>query len=175
VLLPAEEPEYSFINYVSPLLPELAPEEEESVKETVEAAKKVLEKKEWKELEKSYAEVFNSTEKEKIHNEYLKGINSVDWEKLEGKLKLSYRDLNWEKINGQIKTSLAEIKLDSIQSVLTHTLTDLARMETWMKENKISSVPDSDVSIQCVKENEEKIKTRLHTIKITRSKKVVRI
>jgi beta-lactamase regulating signal transducer with metallopeptidase domain len=174
-LLPAEGPDYSFINYTAPLPPELAPEEEEKVKETIAAAKKVLENKEWKELEKSYAEVFNSLEKEKIHSEYLKGINSVDWKNLEEKLKLSYNNLNWEKINGQIKTSLAEIKLDSIQSVLNHTLTDLARMETWMKENKINSVPDSDVSIQCIKENEEKIKTRLNTIKVTRSKKIVRI
>jgi bla regulator protein BlaR1 len=174
-LSPADDPAYSFVSYTSPVPPELAPEEEEKVKETIEAARKVLEKKEWKELEKSYAEVFNSAEKEKIHDEYLKGISSVDWKKLEEKLKLSYNNLNWEKINGQIKTSLAEIKLDSIQAVLNHTLTDLARMETWMKENKINSVPDSDVSIQCVKENEEKIKTRLNTIKLTRSKKVVRI
>lgn len=168
-------PGFYNVNYFEPVIPELNVEEEENLQEAVAATKKVLQEKEWKEIEKSYAEVLNSTQKAKLRNEYKKEINNVDWNKLEEKLRLSYNSLDWEKINGQLNSSLAQITIDSIKVAITLAIKDLNKLETWMKENNTSCIPDSDITLQSIKETQRKAQVQLNKVKAIKHKKIVRI
>ena len=46
-------PAFMNVNYTTPVMPELAPEEEIKVKEAVDATKKILQESEWKAFEKN--------------------------------------------------------------------------------------------------------------------------
>ena len=175
VVEPAVAPSYYSVNYTSPVIPELAKEDELKLKETIDATKKILKENEWKEIEKSYAEVFNSYETDKLKKEYQKEVNKIDWKKLEEQLKLSFENINWNKVNDQITTSLAQIKLDSIQQQVKITINKLVNLENWMKENNTTSIPDSDISLKSIIENKLKAKAQLDKIQATRIKKVVKI
>ena len=150
-------------------------EDELKLKQTIGATKKILEEKEWNELEKKSAEVFNSFEKEKLKKEYQKEEENIDWKKLNNQLRLSYDNINWQKVNEQITTSLAQIKLDSMQYQINLTLNNLNKLELWMRENNTTCIPDSDVSLRLIIENQQKAKAQLEKLKVNRHKKVVKI
>jgi hypothetical protein len=171
------EPTSSFqtVNYVKPVIHELAPKDELKLIETVDATKKILEVMQWKEMEKSAADVFNSYEKNKLKYDFQQEVNNVDWVKLEGQLRLSYDNINWDKVNDQISLSMAQIKLDSIQHEINLAINSLVKLEKWMKDNKTTSIPDSDVSLKHIKESQLKAKAQLEKIRIARTKKVVKI
>ena len=44
-----------------------------------------------------------------------------------------------------------------------------------MKENNVSAIPDSDITLQLVQENQQKAKDQLEKIKAVRIKKIVRL
>lgn len=161
--------------FATPVIPELAKEDELKLEETIGATKKILEEKEWKEIENSYADVFNSNEKEKLKTEYRNEVNKFDWNKLGSRLRLSYEKINWEKVNDQVKNSIALITIDSIQQQVKHALNSLARLESWMKENNTSSIPDTDISLEHILDNQQKAKAQLDKIKALRSRKIIRL
>jgi len=169
------DPVFLNVNYTTPIFPELAPDEEEKVKEAVDATKKIMKENEWKTLEKAYAEVFNSAEKSKLKSEHIYEVNKVDWKNLEDQLLLSYSQINWDNVNDKINTSLAQIKLDSLQQQLTVNLKSLADLEKVMKENNITAIPDSEIRLQTIKENQQKAKDQLAKLKAARIKKIVRL
>ena len=169
-------PGFMNVNYTTPVIPELAPEEEHKVKEAVNATKKILQEDQWKALEKSYAEVFNSVEKTKLKSEYIENEGAkVDWNKLEEQLRLSYSQINWEQVNQKLTFSLAQIKLDSIQHQLNCNLKALVNVEKALKENHVTAIPDTDITLQLVQENQEKAKDQLQKIRAARVKKIVRL
>lgn len=168
-------PAFMNVNYTTPVIPELAPEEEEKVKETVDATKKILQASEWKAVEKKYAEVLNSAEKFKLKSEYKYEADNVNWNNLEDQLRLAYTQINWDNVNEKINTSLAAIKLDSIQMQLSINLKSLVDLEKVMKENNVNAIPDSDVTIQFVQQNQQKTKDQIQCIKAARVKKIVRL
>lgn len=163
------------VNYTSPVLPVLTEEDEQNVKEVVAATKKVLQEKEWKELEKSYAEVLNSMEKSALRKEYQEELNRVDWNKFENKLRQSYNNLDWEKINTQLQFSLTQIKIDSINQAITIALSDLGKLEVWMKENKTTCIPDTEISLKTIEINRQKAKAHLNKIRKVQQKKIVKL
>lgn len=168
-------PGFYNVSYTEPVLPELEADQEENVKGALEATKKVLEEKEWKEIEKSFADILNSGEKSKLRTQHKKEFNKVDWQKLEDKLRLSYNSIDWEKINGQLYSSLAQIKIDSIQSVISLAMSDLGKIEKWMKENNVTCIPDSDITIHSVNAIQRKAQLQLNKLKAAKQKKIVRI
>ena len=173
-----EQPASPFINvgYSTTAVPELAPDEENKVKEAVDAAKKILQETEWKAMEKTYADAFSADEKNKLKSEYNFEIaDKVNWNKLEDQLRLSYARINWNEVNQKINTSLAQIKLDSIQQQLNLNLKMLINVEKALKENNVTAIPDSDISLQLVQENQQKAKDQLTKIKAARVKKIVRL
>lgn len=172
---PVLSPGFQHAGYQTPVIPELTEEAEETVKEAVNATRQILEEKEWKEMEKSYAEVFNSIEKTKLKNDYLDELKKVNWENLENKLKLSYDQIDWNMVNEQIHTSLAQIKFDSIRHQLNLSLANLVSLENTMKENDADCIPDTDITLILVKENQQKAKQQLEKLKASRPKKIVRI
>jgi beta-lactamase regulating signal transducer with metallopeptidase domain len=169
-------PEFMHVSYTTPVIPELAPDEEAKVKEAVDATKKILQESEWKALEKNYADAFNSYEKSKLKSDYIqKEENKVDWNKLEDQLRLSYQQINWDNLNDKINTSLAQIKLDSLQKQVNFNLKTLINVEKALKENNVTSIPDSDVTLQLVQENQQKAREQLQKIRSVKVKKIVRL
>ncbi|HET9278265.1 MAG TPA: M56 family metallopeptidase [Flavitalea sp.] len=164
------------VNYTTPVIPELAPEEETKVKEAVDATKKILKESEWKAMEKNYADAFSAAEKNQLKSEYnFEIVDNVNWNKLEEQLRLSYSQINWENVDQKINTSLAQIKLDSIQHQLNFNLKTLINVEKAMKENNVCSIPDTDITLQLVQENQQKAKDQLARIKSAKVKKIVRL
>ncbi len=164
------------VNYTTPVIPELAPEEETKVKEAVNATKKILKESEWKAMEKNYADAFSTAEKSLLKSEYNSEIvDNVNWNKLEEQLRLSYSQINWENVNQKINTSLAQIKLDSIQHQINFNLKTLINVEKAMKENNVCAIPDTDITLQLVQENQQKAKDQLQRLKAARVKKIVRL
>jgi len=47
--------------------------------------------------------------------------------------------------------------------------------EKAMKENNVTAIPDSDVTLQLVQENQQKAKDQLAIIKAAKVKKIVRL
>jgi hypothetical protein len=163
------------VNFTTPIIPELAPEEEEKVKEAVDATKKILQESEWKSVVKNYAEVLNSAEKNKLKSEYKYEADKVNWNKLEDQLRLAYTQINWDIVDDKINTSLVQIKLDSLQTHLSLNLRSLIDLEKVMKENNVISIPDSDVTLQLVQQNQQKTRDQLQKVKAARVKKIIRL
>jgi len=165
-----------FVNYTTPVIPELAPDEECKVKEAVDATKKILKESEWKAMEKNYADAFSAAEKSQLKSEYdFEIVDKVNWNKLEEQLRLSYSQINWEAVHQKINTSLVQIKLDSVQQEINFNLKTLINVEKAMKENNVDAIPDSDITLQLVLENQQKAKDQLAKIKAARVKKIIRL
>ena len=165
-----------FINYSGPVMPELAPDEECKVKEAVDATKKILKESEWKAMEKNYADAFSTAEKSQLKSVYNSEIvDNVNWNKLEDQLRLSYSQINWDDVHQKINTSLVQIKLDSVQQQINFNLKTLINVEKAMKENNVDAIPDSDITLQLVQENQQKAKDQLAKIKAAKVKKIVRL
>ena len=169
-------PQFMNVGYSAPVVPELAPEEECKVKEAVDATKKILLESEWKEMEKNYADAFSASEKSKLKSEYNAEIaDKVNWNNLEDKLRLSYSQINWDDVHQKLNTSLFQIKLDSMQQQVNFNLKTLVNVEKAMKENNVTAIPDSDITLQLVQENQQKAKDQLAIIKSAKVKKIVRL
>ena len=169
------EPFYKFAANTSSVIPALPDEEEKKLQATIDATKRILEEKQWHEIEKNYAEVYNSVEKELLKNEYQKEVDKVDWNKLETQLRLSYEKINWDKVNEQVNLSLTQIKLDSIQNQVKIAINDLVYLENWLKENNTTSIPDTDISLDQIREKRQKMKLQLDKIRVIKSKKIIRL
>ena len=165
-----------FISYTTPVMPELAPEEEIRLKEAVDATKKILKESEWKAVEKNYADAFSAAEKIQLKSAYnFELADKVNWNKLEDQLRLSYSQINWDDVNQKLNTSLVQIKLDSIQQQLNCNLKTLINVEKAMKENNVCAIPDTDITLQLIQENQQKAKDQLTLLKAARVKKIVRL
>ena len=169
-------PQFMNVGYTVPVVPELAPDEECKVKEAVDATKKILQESEWKAMEKNYADAFSAAEKTQLKAEYNSEItDKVDWNKLEEKLRLSYSQINWDDVHQKINTSLFQIKLDSVRQQINFNLKTLVNVEKAMKENNVTAIPDSDITLQLVQDNQQKAKDQLAIIKAAKVKKIVRL
>jgi hypothetical protein len=150
--------------------------QEEQVSEAVEMTKKVLKEKEWKTIENNIADVMTAVEKKALRTEYMKELSKVNWNKLQEKLRYSYDKINWDQVGDQLNKAIIEIKLDSIQNVYTTTVTQLNKLECMVADNKAASVaPDSDVTLEKVKERKQQTITQLNRVKAVRSKKIVHL
>jgi len=102
-------------------------------------------------------------------------VKKVDWQKLEQQLRLSYEQINWSNLQDKINTSLAQIKIDSIHQALTLNLKELNLLEKAMKENNIVAIPDTDIRLDVIHENQKKAEDQLEKIKAAKAKKIVRL
>jgi bla regulator protein BlaR1 len=164
------------VGFAETVQPVLSEEEESKVKEAVNATKKILQEDQWKAMEKSYADALTSYEKDKLKSEYSDEVNkNVNWEKVENQLRLSYDHINWENLNAKINTSLTEIKLDSIQHQINISLKNLVTLEKVLKANEVTSIPDTEISLLAVQENQQKAREQLAKLKAARSKPVIKL
>jgi len=170
--------ELTKVNGLMKVMPELTKAELKQVNVALQATKEVMEKAQWKEIEKSIADVLTSAEKENVKEKYLQELERVNWKGLEEKLKLSYDNLNWEKINYKLNSAIVGIKLDSIENLNIAAKEKLDEIE---KEVAIPSSPNSlaialpNVAAKKIKETKEVIRLNLQKIKAVRDRKIIHL
>lgn len=145
------------------------------VEKAVEATKKVLEDGQWKQVEKNIADALTEAEKANVKEKYLDDVKKINWPKLEEKLKLSYGQINWNKVDAQLGAAITNITLDSLTTAYTLALTDLDKVQGWMTENKVESIPDTDVKLNEVEVKKEQVEKQLKTIKAIKAKKIIHL
>ena len=157
------------------LEPRLRKYQEEQVKGTVEATKKVLEQGQWKQVEKNVADALTQDEKANLKQKYYAELDKVSWKQLEDKLRLSYNNINWDKVNNQLSVAISNIKLDSLENVYSATLNGLSQAENWMTDNQCQSIPDTDLKLCEVKCKKQKVQKVLNTITAIKERKIIHL
>ncbi|MFI5188372.1 MAG: M56 family metallopeptidase [Chitinophagales bacterium] len=145
------------------------------VKGAVAATKKVLEEGQWKQVEKNIADALTEAEKQNVKEKYLSDVEKINWPKLEEKLKLSYNQINWTRVDAQLGAAITNIKLDSLTTVYNLALDDLDKAQDWMNENKVESIPDTDVKLNEIEVQKEQVEKQLKTIKAIKAKKIIHL
>ena len=110
-----------------------------------------------------------------MKQKYYIDLAKVNWQKLEDKLRLSYNTINWEKVNTQLNTAITTIKLDSLTEVYNIALEDLNKAEDWMTQNKVVSIPDTDLQLNEIKVHKEQVQKQIETIKAIKERKIIHL
>lgn len=157
------------------LAPVLGKQQEELVKEALEASRKVLENAQWKALEKNIADVFTEKEKEELKASYLNEVNKFDWQKWENNLRSSYEKVDWDKVNYQLTNAVNQIRIDSLQKVYNNVIVKLNDVQKELSLKGLTGIPDSDITLkELEKKKQEALKT-LMNLKVIRNKKIVHL
>src|SRR5436190_4106502 len=172
---PGSENGFTQVDARMRLEPRLRKYQEEQVKGTVEATKKVLEQGEWKQVEKNVADALTQDEKKNLKEKYYAELDKVSWKQLEDKLRLSYSNINWDKVNNQLSVAISNIKLDSLENVYSVTLNGLSQAENWMHDNQCQSIPDTDLKLCEVKCKKQKVQKLLNTITAIKERKIIHL
>jgi beta-lactamase regulating signal transducer with metallopeptidase domain len=175
LIVPDTKSDFAQVDQRMQLEPILKKSEEAQIKGAVAATKKVLEQAQWKEVEKNVADALTQLEKEKLKEKYFLELQKVNWQKLEERLKLSYNNINWDKVNAELGSAITNITLDSIATVYNLALSDMNTAQQWMKENKVTSIPDTDLQLKEVQAQMEKLQKQLDTIQAIRDKKIIHL
>lgn len=166
------------VNGLKKVMPELTKAELKQVQVTLQATKEVMEKAQWKEIEKSIADALTSLEKENVKEKYMEQLERVNWKGLEEKLKLSYDDLNWEKINDKLNSAIVDIKLDSLENLYVAAEEKLDAIE---KEVAIPASPCPvavalpNVAVKTIQQNKEVIRVNLQKVRAVRDRKIIHL
>src|SRR5258706_3112625 len=104
----------TYVQFVEPELRQLKEYEKAQVKEAVAASKKVLEEKQWKDVELSIADAMTSSGKDALKCQYEKELSKVDWNKMKQRLTVAYDRIDWPRVNENLNTALVAIKIDSL-------------------------------------------------------------
>ncbi|HRG24314.1 MAG TPA: M56 family metallopeptidase [Chitinophagaceae bacterium] len=164
---------YRMAGYNEAEIPELKRYQEAQVKEALEASRRVMEEVQWKEVEKSIADAFSEMEKKEIKEVYERELNKFNWPQLENKLKLAYAQIDWDQVNLQLNTALNQIRIDSLQRVYNDVSIRLNEVKKEMVERKISSIPDTDITLKTIDERKKNLQESLKKLKAIREKKIV--
>ncbi len=162
-------------HFAAPEAPELKNYQEEQVKEAIDASKRVLQEKEWEEVEKNIAEVFTQQQKEALKAEYLKKINKVDWKKWENELRLAYNKVNWEQVNAQLANAVTNIRIDSLQHVYNKAMMNLSVVERQLSRDSLAGIPDSDITLEVIEQKKAEVSKALNQLRGIKTKKIVRL
>ena len=86
-----------------------------------------------------------------------------------------YFNIDWDIINQTLENATFKIKLDSLQNSYSEIAGSLESLIRNMKENKQTSVPDTDITIMNLEERNKQIQVLLNKIKGLLSKKVIHL
>ena len=172
---PESDNGFALVDQRMTLEPKLKKYQEDQVKGTVEATKKILEQAQWKQVEKNVADALTQVEKENLKEKYYTELDQVNWHKLESRLRLAYNQINWDKVNTQLNTAITGIKLDSLKQTYSMALDDLCQAETWMTENKCQSIPDTDLKLKEIKLQKEQVVQQLKIINAIKERKIIHL
>jgi len=163
------------VNYAPIIIPQLKEYQESQVLKTIEASKKVIENVQWKALEKKIAEVYTQKQKEKLKSAYKAKIDNLNWNKLEDNLRIAYDKIDWDQVNAQLHTAIAQITLDSLKTVLNAEASQLNRVQEELSANKLTGIPDTDITLKDVEQKKQEVNKTLNTLRIFKIKKVVHL
>lgn len=169
---------FTAVNDVEKVMPELSKAELKQVAITLQATKEVMEKAQWKEIEKNIADALTSLEKENVKEKYLQDLEKVNWKGLEEKLKLSYDDLNWENINDKLNSAIVNIKLDSLENLYMAAGEKLDAMENEVAIPASpcpAAVALPNIAVKNIQENKEVIRVNLQKVRAVRDRKIIHL
>lgn len=166
---------FAFITVKEQLEKQLKHSEMKQVKGAVAATKKVLEEEEWKQVEKNIADAMTLAEKQNAKQDYLSQMKQYNWQNLEEKLKQQYDQINWNQVNAKLNSALTNITLDSLTNVYNLALDNLDKAEVWMNDNKVECIPDTDVKLNEIKDQQTKIEKELKLIKGIKEKTIIHL
>ncbi|HEX7903115.1 MAG TPA: M56 family metallopeptidase [Chitinophagaceae bacterium] len=162
-------------NFEQPEIPELKRYQEDQVKKAIDASKKVLQEGQWKTVEKNIAEVFTQQQKETLKAEYMKEMSKLDLDNWEQKLRTAYDKVDWETVNIQLANAVNNIRMDSLQYVYSKALNNLCVVQDQLKENKLTSIPDTDITLQLVEQKKHEVEKELNKLKAAKARKIVHL
>ena len=99
----------------------------------------------------------------------------MDLNVLEQRLALAYDRIDWDRINTELNTAVTNIQLDSLNRVYSQALANLSQVEKELNEMNITSIPDSDISIETVEARKKEVLRAINTVKKARTKKIVHL
>lgn len=155
----------------------LSKEETETVKETIEATKKVASTLQWKQIEAGIGDAMSKREKVAAKQQYLQELNKVQWSNIEQNLKANYDKLNWEQIKLNVDHAMQQVQLDSLQTVYAQALAEVVKTERTIKAKSTCVVtPLPDASIGELQSARQMLQKNLDSLKeVLKLKKVVRL
>jgi len=166
----------TYVRFVEPVeLTQLKKYQEEQVTEALEASKKVLEEKQWKDVEKTIADGMTSSEKDALKCQYEKELSKVDWNKMKDKLSLAYDRIDWNVVNDNLSKALTEIKIDSLQQVYATAISELSTIQKELCENNLTAIPDTDVSLASVEQTKKNVQKAIITLNKVRTRKIIHL
>ncbi len=166
---------YTYVNLVEKMVPQLKNYQEEQVKEVVEASKKVLEEKQWKDAEKRIADALSEHEKAILKMQYDKELSKVDWKKMQEKLRVAYDQIDWNQVNDNLNKAIVEIKIDSLTHAYTTTLNELSCLQKELCENNLTGIPDTDISLRDVERSKKNVQSAISTLNKVRTRKIIHL
>ncbi len=161
-----------FVNHQTVVLPELKKYQEAQVKAAAESSKRIAEEMLWKQFEKNLAEVFTTEEKKQLHDLLSKKIDQFNWSQVENNLKMAYEKVDWDKLNYNLSKEVAKVQRDSMQAAFAEEIAKLNKAVSVLKENSITSVPDTDITLQVIEERKKQISTLLDSL---RSRRIIKL
>jgi beta-lactamase regulating signal transducer with metallopeptidase domain len=170
---PAAASPFSFASFLGNVTPLLDAYKEAQITVALEGAKKVMTEGQWKELEKTIADVMTTAEKEELKAAYTEEINKIDLSKVNNSLHQSFNEIDWSGITVELNNALAEIKIDSTQKVYKLAIANMSELQKEMKENKITGIPDSDITLKSLEEKKKETISTVNKLRSIRNKKII--
>lgn len=169
------DPAYQYVSFREPVEPALTAEEEAEVDNAVEVSRRLVQEMEWEEMRKQYADALTRLEQERMKKAHLAQFNAQDWADLEKKLRLQYEQINWEQLNGKLDMAMAGIQMDSVIHEVAKAQEKVRTLEGLMKSYELASIPDTDLSLETLKKEEERLRKEMDQLKKVRTRKIVRL
>jgi hypothetical protein len=154
---------------------ELKKYQEQQVQEAVAASKRIIEEKQWKDVEKQIADALSQQEKALVKGQIEMELSKVDWERMQDKLRSAYDQIDWNRVNENLNKAMIEIHIDSLKQVYATSLNELNVLQKELSENNLKGIPDTDISLKAVEQNKRELQKAISTLKKTKVKKVVQL
>jgi len=163
------------VSNLQDIIPELTPQQENQVKEALNASKKVLEETQWKVVEKSIADAMTMAEKEDVKAAYEKAAEKANWEQMANKLRASYKQIDWEGVNAELAKVMTNIKLDSMRQVYSDAMVKLNDLQKELTAKGLKGIPDSDITLDRLQKKIEELQKARTKVQEMRNKKVIHL
>lgn len=166
---------FTYVFDLENVIPKLDPLKEKQVQEALIESKKVIQEKQWQDIEKSIADALTSMEKEKVKEQYEIALQQIDWDKLGDKLRVAYDHIDWNQVNAQLNTALTEIKIDSLKQVYTIAIDNLSCLQKELVKNNQCGVPDTDITIQSIEAKKTEMQKAINKLRKAKPRKIVEL
>lgn len=166
---------FTQVSNLQNIIPELTPQQENQVKEALNASKKVLEETQWKVVEKSIADAMTMAEKEKVKAAYEKAAEKANWDQMADKLRIAYDQIDWEGVNRELNKAIDNIKLDSMRQVYSDAMVKVNSLQKELTLKGLKGIPDSDITLDLLQRKMTELQKARTKVQTMRNKKVIHL